>query len=167
MPFTRQRLIANLLFSRPIRHCSSASCPSTLPKKPEHICSFEQQIADKIHSDLVLRKHQPPAPIVAAYPPLERSTVTTQAPSLRVRVASALAKTDLGLALPSELVDDDVIVKGKQHKIQIPKNTKQSLEMTTQNQSSQRKKVSTLMNPSLDAPLACRRPSRNTIESKN
>jgi hypothetical protein len=36
-----------------------------------------------------------------------------------VKVASALAKSDLCLSLPSELVDDDVIVKGKKHKMQI------------------------------------------------
>ena len=44
---------------------------------------------------------------------------TTLAPPPRVRVALALAKSDLGLSLPSELVDDDVIVKGTKHKMQI------------------------------------------------
>ena len=65
---------------------------------------FEQQIAAKIHSNLVLRKSQPPALAAAPGPPIESSTVTTQVPSLIVRVASALAKTDLGITLPSELV---------------------------------------------------------------
>ena len=45
--------------------------------------------------------------------------MTTPAPSLRVRVASALAKKDLGLSLPSELVDNDVIITGTKHKMQI------------------------------------------------
>ena len=36
-----------------------------------------------------------------------------------MRVASELAKADTGLSLPSELVDNDVIVKGKKHKMQI------------------------------------------------
>jgi len=36
-----------------------------------------------------------------------------------VRVASALANTDLGLTLPSELVDDNIIITGKKHKMQI------------------------------------------------
>ena len=84
-----------------------------MPTEPEQTYSFEQQIALKIHSNLVLKKYQPKEPSAAACPPTERSTVTTQAPSLRVRVASELAKTDVGLSLPSELVDDDVIVTGK------------------------------------------------------
>jgi hypothetical protein len=74
---------------------------------------FEQQIAFKIHSNLVLKKYQPPEPSAAACPPTERSTVTTKAPSLRVRAASELAKTDIGLSLTSELVNNDVIVKTK------------------------------------------------------
>ena len=55
---------------------------------------------------------------MAACPSAERSTRTTLATSLRVKVASALAKTDLDLSLPLELVDDNVIVKGKCHKMQ-------------------------------------------------
>ena len=47
------------------------------------------------------------------------STCTTLATPLRVKVASALAKTDLDLSLPSELVVNDVIVKEKAHKMQI------------------------------------------------
>ena len=90
-----------------------------MPKEPEHTYLFEQQIAVKIHSNLVLKKYRPPAPSAAACPPTERSTVTTQAPLLRVRAASEMAKTDLGLSLPSELVDDNVIVKGKKYKMQI------------------------------------------------
>ena len=38
---------------------------------------------------------------------------------MRVRVASALVKSDLGLSHPSELVGDDVIIKGTKHKMQI------------------------------------------------
>ncbi len=38
---------------------------------------------------------------------------------LRVKVASELAKTDLDLSLPLELVDNNVIVKGKACKMQI------------------------------------------------
>jgi len=89
-----------------------------LPPKPAYICSFEQKIIDKVHKDLVLRK-QPPPPNTAACPSTQRSTLTTPAPSLRVRVASALAKTDLGLSFPLELVDNDVIVTGTKHKMQI------------------------------------------------
>jgi hypothetical protein len=73
----------------------------------------------KIHRNLVLRKSQPPATGEAATPPTEGSTVTAQATLLRVKVASALAITDLDLTLPSALVDDDVIVKGKKQKMQI------------------------------------------------
>jgi len=36
-----------------------------------------------------------------------------------VRVTSALAKTDLGLSLPLELVNSDVIVTWTKHKMQI------------------------------------------------
>ena len=67
----------------------------------------------------MLKKYQPKEPSADTCQPTERSTVTTRAPSLRVRVASELAKTDVGLSLPSELVDDDVIVTGKKHKMQI------------------------------------------------
>ena len=73
----------------------------------------------KIHSNLVLRKSQPPATGAAASPMTGSSTETAQAPLLRVRVESALTITDLGPTLPSELVDNDVIVKGKTHKMQI------------------------------------------------
>ena len=90
-----------------------------MPNEPKHTYLFEQQIAVKVHSNLVLRKSQLPAPSAADGPPTERSTATMRASSLRVRVASELAKTDLSLTLPSELVDDDVIVKGKKHKLQI------------------------------------------------
>ena len=38
---------------------------------------------------------------------------------LKVKVALALAKSDLNLSLPEELVDDDVIVTGMKHKILI------------------------------------------------
>ena len=145
MPFTRPHLIAPPPFILPSIHCSAASCP-TLPPKPAYICSFERQIADKVHNNLVLRKITP-APIAAACPVTERSTFTTLAPLLRVRVTSALAKTDLGLSLPSALVDDNVIVTGKKNtRCKSSRNTKQNLELTTQNQSYQREKVSTIMN---------------------
>ena len=65
---------------------------------------------------------------------------------LRVKVASALEKTDLDLFLPSELVNNDVIVKGKAHKMQILQEYKAEFELTTQDQSSQREKVSALVN---------------------
>jgi hypothetical protein len=67
----------------------------------------------------VVKRYQPPDKITAAIPPTSRTTAPATAPSLRVRVASELAKTDIDLSLPSELVDDDVIVKGKKHKMQI------------------------------------------------
>ncbi len=65
-----------------------------------------------------MRKH-PPASNTAAYPTAERSTCTTLDTPLRVKVASALVKTNLDLSLPFELVNDDVIVKGKAHKMRI------------------------------------------------
>ena len=68
--------------------------------------------------DLFLQKSRP-APTAAACPLTKRSMLTKPAPLLRVRVASALAKEGLGLSLPSELVDDDVIITGKKHKMQI------------------------------------------------
>ena len=92
-----------------------------MPREPEQTYSFEQQIALKIHSNLVLKKYQPPEPSAAARPPTEHSTATTKAPLLIVRVASELAKSDIGLSLPSELVSNDVIVKEKKHKMQILK----------------------------------------------
>jgi hypothetical protein len=91
----------------------------TLPEEAELTNSFEQQIAVKIHSNLVLRKSLPLATGAAASPTKGSIKETAQPPLLRVRVASALAKTDLGLSLPSALVDDDVIVTGKKHKTQI------------------------------------------------
>jgi hypothetical protein len=89
-----------------------------LPPKPAYICTFEQKITNKVHKDLVLRK-QPPTPDAAACPSTQCSTLTTLVPPLTARVASALAKTNLGLSLPSEMVDDDVIITGKKHKLQI------------------------------------------------
>ncbi len=65
-----------------------------MPRELEQTYSFEQQIVLKIYSNLVLKKYQPPEPSAATCPPLERSTATTKAPSLRVRVASELAKAD-------------------------------------------------------------------------
>ena len=90
-----------------------------IPGKIKQTHSFEQQIALKIHSNLVLKRYQPPDTSAVPSPPTERSTATTKAPSLRVRVASELVKADIGLSLPSELVNDNVIVKGKKHKLQI------------------------------------------------
>ena len=90
-----------------------------VPKETEQTLLLDQQIALKIHSNLVLKKYQPPEPSAAACPPTERNTVTTKAPSLKVRVASELAKTGMGISLPSDLVDNDVIVTGKKHKMQI------------------------------------------------
>jgi hypothetical protein len=100
-----------------LTNSTGARCP-TLPPKPAYIGSFKQQIAEKVHNDLVLRTKPPPI-MATACPLTERSTFTTLAPSLRVKVSSALAKTDIGLSLPSELVDNNVIIKGKQHKRQI------------------------------------------------
>ena len=96
-----------------------ASGPTIVPMELEQTYSFEQQIALKIHSNLVLKKYQHPEPSAAGPTPTERSTATTKAPLLRVRVASELVKADIGLSLPSELVDNNVIVKGKKHKLQI------------------------------------------------
>ena len=104
---------------RPVIHSSGNTRHTNLPSETEHTQSFKQQIAVKIHSYLVLRKSQPPATGAAASPPTESSTVTAQATSLRVKVASTLAITDLGLTLPSALVDYDVIKKGKKQKMQI------------------------------------------------
>jgi hypothetical protein len=79
---------------------------------------FKEQIAIRVHNNLVLRK-TPPAPNTATCSSSEHSTCTKLAPLLRVKVASALTKTDLDLSLPFELVNDNVIVKGKAHKMQI------------------------------------------------
>ena len=84
-----------------IRHCSGASHHTTLPIEPEPTYLFEQQIALKIHSNLVLKKHHPLEPSADARPPTGRSTPNTKAPLLRARVASELAKADIGLSLPS------------------------------------------------------------------
>ena len=84
----------------------------------EETQSFEQQIAHKIHSNLVLKRCQPRDIARPTNPTPKRSAATTMAPLLRVRVASELAKADTGLSLPSELVNDNVIVKGKKHKMQ-------------------------------------------------
>ena len=116
MPFTCRRMIA-LSFTSPLTTCPAASCP-TIPQNPAYIDLFEEQIAKRVHNNLVLTK-QPPAPNTAACPSAERSTCTTLATLLRVKVASALAKMDLDLSLPSELVHNNVIVKGKGHKMQI------------------------------------------------
>jgi hypothetical protein len=89
---------------------------TTSTGKAELTHSFEHQIAEKIHGNLVLRNHHPPDTGAAESPPTRSSTATTQATSLRMKVASALAIDDLGLTLPSALVDDDVIVKGKEQK---------------------------------------------------
>ena len=68
--------------------------------------------------DLVLQRGQP-APTASACPFTERSRFPEPAPSLKVRVASALAKEGVALPLPTELVDDDVTITGKKHKMQI------------------------------------------------
>ena len=98
-----------------------------MPREVEQTQLFEQQIAHKIHSNLVLKKYQPTDKSTAANPQTKRSTAPTTAPLLRVRVASVLAKADIDLSLPSELVDDDVIVTGKKHKMQILKEYKAKL----------------------------------------
>ena len=85
-----------------------------VPIELEQTYLFEQQIALKINSNLMLKKYQPPEPSAAARPPTERSTATTKAPLL-------MAKADIALSLPSELVDNNVIVKVKKHKMQILK----------------------------------------------
>ena len=131
-------------FSCPLIHCLGAICPS-LPPKPAYICSFEQQIADKEHKDLFLREN-PSAPNTAPFPLAQRSTSTILEPPLRVRFASALAKSDLGLSLPLELVSNDVIVKWRNTRSKYYRTMKQNLELTIQNRSSLGEKVSTLVN---------------------
>ena len=115
MTFTLGPLISYLISC--VRHSSGTTRHTNLPSEPEHTHSFEQQISVKIHSNLVLRQSHPPATGAAACPSTESSTVTAQATSLRVKVASALAITDLGLTLPLALVNDNVIVKGKKQKM--------------------------------------------------
>ena len=81
---------------------------------------FERQIADKVHANLVVRKHQPPAPIAVAGQPTVGAPIETLAPSqTRLGVASAQAISDLGISLPAVLVGNDVIITGKKHKQQI------------------------------------------------
>ena len=91
----------------------------TLPNEAELTTSFAQQIAAKVHSNLVLRKHLPPVISATETPPTESNASLRQATSLRAKVAAAVAIDDLGLTLPSALVDDDVIVKGREQKRQI------------------------------------------------
>ena len=65
-----------------------------VPRKVEKTQSFEQQIAHKIHSNLVLKRYQPPDTSTATSPPTECSMAATKAPLLRVRVTSELAKAE-------------------------------------------------------------------------
>ena len=148
----------------PLIHCLGTSCP-TLPPKPAYISSFEKQIIDKVHKDLVLRKHPPP-PNTAACSSTQRSTLTTPAPSLRLRVASALAKTDLGLSLPLELVDD-VIVTGTKHKMQILQDYEGEFGADFPKSIITREKGKHSHGLDNVTPLACCPPSKNTIGSKN
>ena len=70
--------------SQPIRHCVGENLPTIMPREVEQTQPFEQQIAHKIHSNLVLKKYQPPDKSAAASPLTERSTASTTAPLLRV-----------------------------------------------------------------------------------
>ena len=93
----------------------------TLPKKPT--CtphSFEQKISDKVHKYLVTRT-QVPTPAMAFCTTIRRSTTTASASvsQLQVKLASALAKRDLDISIRSEPVDNDIIVAGTKHKMQI------------------------------------------------
>ena len=62
------------------------------------------------------------------------------ASSLKVKAALALAKTDINLSLPAELVNDDVIVTGKIHKILILHEYKREFGFDTQIQLSLEKR---------------------------
>ena len=73
-----------------------------------------------------------------------------------MRVASELAKADIDLSLPSELVNDDVIVIGKKHKMQILTEYEASYGADFP-------KVSILVKRILCTTLAYCPPSRNTI----
>ena len=90
-----------------------------MPPKPMCApCSFEQKISDKVHKNLVI-KNKVPTFTTTDCLASKCSNTTASASLLKVRVASALTKMDLDLSIPSELVDDDVIVTGTKHKMLI------------------------------------------------
>ena len=155
------------IYSCYLRKCSDAAYQAPLPKEQGHTYSFEQKIAAKVHSDLVLRKSHPLRPIPSACPPTERSTPTARVPSLRMSVASELAKTDLGLTLPSALVDNDVIVKGKKHKLDILTEYEDKYGANHPHSIITKTKGKLSCKPDIVNPTACRPPSRNTIGSRS
>ena len=89
------------------------------------------------------------------------------ASSLKVKVTSALAKTELNLSLPAKLVDDGVIVTGTKHKICILHEYKREFGSNNPDSIVTRKKVRNLMTGSITPLLACRHPSENIIRFKN
>jgi hypothetical protein len=99
-----------------IRCLVTRPCPNLPPKPMCTPCSFEQKISDKVYKNLVF-KNKVPTFTMTECSASKCSTTTASASSLKVKVASALAKMDLDLSIPSELVDDDVIVTGKKHKM--------------------------------------------------
>ena len=101
-----------------IRCLVTRSCPNLPPKQTCMPCSFEQKISVKVHKKLFIKNKVPTFTMTECLAS-KCSTTTASASSLKVKVASALAKMDLDLSIPSELVDDDVIVTGKKHKMLI------------------------------------------------
>ena len=132
----------------PIKRCLLTRPHPTLPQKPTFTPrSFKQRISDKVHKHLVTRT-QAPTPAMAPCTPIRRSTTTASASvsQLQVKLASALVKSDLDISIPSEPVNDDIMVAGTKHKMLISiRNMKKNLEETTKHLSSRKRKVSTLM----------------------
>ena len=108
--------------------------------------TFEQKISDKVHKHLVTRT-QIPTPAMASCTTIWRSTTTSSASisQLQVKLASDLAKRDLDIPILSEPVDDDIIVAGKKHKMQILQEYEEKFGGETRTSIITQKKVSTLM----------------------
>ena len=66
--------------------------------------SFDHEISSKLHNNLVIKQNTTMTTKVATMVPQQGKA---PASSLKVKVASALAKTDKNLYLPAELVNDN------------------------------------------------------------
>jgi len=86
---------------------------------------------------------------------------------LKVKVASALAKTNINLSLLAELVYDDVIVTGTKHKILILHEYEREFGSNNPDSIVTRKKVRNLITGPITPLLACCHPSENIIGFKN
>ena len=86
---------------------------------------------------------------------------------LKVNVTLALAKTDINLSLPAELVNDDVIVTGTKRKIIILQEYKREFGFDNPDSIVTRKKVRNLITGSKTPLLACPHPSDNITGFNN